>query len=126
VFYGFGQGFHKADVLTDFCEPVVRPVVLEVRIYLPVQRVRQRSIFAEPGQQSHPVMKFEGLLLNPIRIQAGNNINERAHNKGENCHPHQHKQRNNDHLSVRFRRKVPITDSRERRQRKVAASNELH
>ena len=66
---------------------------------LAVKRIWQWFVLSEPGQQGHPVVKFERLFLNAkILIKVRNDLDELAHNVGEESHTTDHDENTHNFL----------------------------
>ena len=57
------QDIDELVVFLYLIETVVGPVVLEVLVDLLIERIGQGFVLSEPGQQGHPIVQVECLLL---------------------------------------------------------------
>ena len=103
------QSIDKLIVLLDLAEPVILPKVLEVLIDLPIEAVGQRFV-PEPRQQGHPIVQIESLLLvTQVLIEGRDDLDEGAHDVGEEGHARQHDKNAEDHFMAGFGRQIAVS-----------------
>lgn len=85
------QCINELIIFLDLVQAVVRPVVLEMLVYLPVQTVWKWFVLPESSQQCHPVVQLESFFFHAqVPIESRNNLNKARHNEGKESNTCQH------------------------------------
>jgi len=126
TFYWPWQSIDELIVLLHLVKAVVRPVVLKVLVDLPVQRIRERFVLSEPGQQGHPIVKFESFFFDTqITIECRDDLNEAGHDEREKGNTGQHDDDAEYFLNIGNWVQISVTDRWQCRDTEVAHGNEL-
>jgi hypothetical protein len=120
------EDINQLFVFLKLAQSVVGPVILEMLVDLPVERVGQGLVLSKASEKSHPVVQLESLLFDSqVLLKSWNDFNETSHYEKEETNTTQHNHDAKNLFSIWNWVQVAITNGRKSGDTEIARGDEL-